>query len=162
MKENITDFINLDEKLKELKFTPESDFYILPENIETAKSSEDLVFTETTTEIKKYLNQNGVEIQVLQKGGLKLRQRKSVDFYAPLIFVGFTMLSENSTLLTIGINVLSNYVTDYFKGTFGSKNVKLEIIVETKPKKEYKSINYEGNVDGLKDLPKIIKALKNE
>lgn len=72
------------------------------------------------------------------------------------------MLSENSTLLSVGINVLSNYVTDYFKGTFGSQNVKLEIIVETKPKKVYKSINYEGNLDGLKDLPKIIKSLKDE
>lgn len=162
MNDYITDFINLDEKLIELKFVTENDFYILPENIETANSSEDLVFTETTTEIKKYLNQNGVEIQILQEGSLKLRQRKSVDFYAPLIFVGFSMLSENSTLLSIAINVLSNYVTDYFKGTFGSKNVKLEIIVETKPKKEYKSINYEGNVDGLKDLPKIIKSLKGE
>ena len=162
MENKITEFINLKERLEELKITPENEFYILPENIEIAKSSDDLIFTETTTDIKKYLNQNGVEIKVLQNGNLKLRQRKSIDFYAPLIFVGFTMLSENSTLLTVGINVLSNYVTDYFKGTFGSKNVKLEIIVETKPKKEYKSINYEGNVDGLKELPKIIKSLKNE
>lgn len=161
MEQEIKDFIDLNKRLEDLGITLKEGLYILPENIETAENKNEFVFTETTTDIKKYLTQNDVNISVIQEGSLTIRQRKSVDFYAPLLFISFSVLSENSTLITVGINVLSNYITDYFKGTFGSKNVKLEVIVETKAKKEYKSINYEGNIEGLKELTKIIKSLND-
>ncbi|MCM8570292.1 hypothetical protein NE848_12945 [Gramella jeungdoensis] len=158
----VSEFLNLDKRLTELDLKLDADFCILPENIETADKKTDLIFTESTTSVNKYLKQKNVNIEVLTNGSLQLRQRKSIDFYAPLIFVGFTLLQENSNILSVGINVLSDYISDYFKGSFGEKKVKLELIVETKKNEEYKSLNYEGSVEGLKEVPKIVKSMKNE
>lgn len=159
MDNKISEFINLNDKLDSLNIKLTSDFCILPENIETANSAAEFIFTETTTPIKKYLRQNGVNIQVIEDENSSYRQRKSVDFYAPLLFIGYTVFSENSAIASVGLNVLSNYITDIFKGTFGDKNVKIEIIVETSPKMTYKSITYEGNVDGIKGLSNVIQSL---
>jgi hypothetical protein len=162
MDSKISDFINLDYKLNQLNIKLTGDFCILPENIEIANSPDEFIFTETATPIKKYLRQNGVNIQVIDNENSSYRQRKSVDFYAPLLFIGYTVFSENSAIVSVGLNVLSNYVTDFFKGTFGDKKVKMEIVVETSPKKTYKSIIYEGSVDGMKELSNVIKSLRNE
>jgi len=162
MDSKISDFINIDEKLKLLNIDLTGDFCILPENIKEVTSSNDFIFSESTTSLKKYLRQNGVDIKVIENQNSTFRQRKSVDFYAPLFFIGYTVFSENSALVSIGLNVLSNYISDFFKGSFGEKKVKIEIIVETTPKKTYKSITYEGNVDGIKELSNVIKSLKNE
>jgi metal-dependent HD superfamily phosphatase/phosphodiesterase len=162
MDNKISTFINLEEKLTQLNIKLSGDFCILPENIEDAKSSMDFIFTETAIPIKKFLKQNGVEVNMLENPNSNYRQRKSIDFYAPLIFIGYSLLSDNSSLVSVGLNILSNYITDYFKETFGEKKVRIEIVVETTPKKSYKSITYEGSVKGINELNNIIKTLKDE
>ncbi|UOQ51113.1 hypothetical protein [Hymenobacter cellulosivorans] len=158
----ISDFINLDQKLKYLNVNLPSDFCILPENIEDAASVDEFVFTDTTLSVKKYLKKNGVNVDVVKTDTRAYRQRRSVDFFAPVLFIGYSVLSENPELASVGLNVLSSYVYDIFKGTFGDKKVKIEIIVEVNPKKKYKSITYEGNVEGLNGLADVIKSLKDE
>jgi len=55
--------------------------------------------------------------------------------------------------VTIALNVISSYLTEWFKGIpKNNRKVKLSIVLETK-KKEYKKIEYEGPPDGLKQLP---------
>lgn len=68
------------------------------------------------------------------------------------------MLSENSTVVSIALNVLSNYLTDFFKGSFSEKKVKIEIYVEERKDVKFKKITYEGGVEGIKELENIIKA----
>lgn len=162
MESQITDFINLDKKLSDLHLSITNDFCILPENIEDANSADEFVFTDTTVQVKKYLRKNGVDIAVIKNGENIYRQRRSVDFYAPLLFIGYTVFSDNPTIASMGLNVLSNYITDFFKGSFLDKKVKIEIIVEVQPKKKYKSIKYEGSVEGLSGLSDVIKSLSNE
>ena len=160
MTQIISEYINLDQRFSDLDIKIENEFCILPENIVSAKTKNEFVFTETAIDIKKYLKISGVEIRLLQESDLKLKQRKSIDFFAPIIFIGYSILTENSPLIQIGLEKLYDYITDQFKGTFGEKKVKLEIVIETKPKKEYKSITYEGGLEGLKEIPAIIKSLK--
>lgn len=155
----VEDSINLYEKLQRLKLEFSSNFCILPENIEEAEKQEDFIFTDTSIIVKKIFQNNNIPIEIIRGSNTKYRQRKSIDWHAPTIFIGYALLSENSMVASIGLNVLSNYVSDFFKGTFGEKKVKLEIIVETGRQKTYKRIKYEGNVEGLKDLNQIIKSL---
>jgi hypothetical protein len=162
MTQKISDYINLNQRLDDLDVKIESEFCILPENIASAKSKNDFVFTETALDIKKFLKLNNVEIELLPGNGLKLRQRKSIDFFLPIIFIGYSILTQNESLIATGLEILSKHIINQFKGTFGEKKVKLDIVIETKPKKEYKTINYEGSVEGLKEIPEIIKSLKNE
>jgi len=132
----------------------------LPENLEEAESKSEFVYTDNALTVKKLFRKNNIQSDTLEKENLHFRQRRSIDWYAPTIYIGFSLLTENSTLVSIALNVLSNYITDFFKGTFGEKKVKLDIVVEVTPKTTYKRISYEGNAEGLKNLDKIIKSLK--
>jgi hypothetical protein len=60
--------------------------------------------------------------------------------------------------VSLALNVLGNYATDFFKGTNPTPNIKLNIVVEKK-NKTCKSISYEGPVDGLKDLRNIVREV---
>ncbi|GET22138.1 hypothetical protein [Prolixibacter denitrificans] len=160
MKHEITDYINLNNRLKELNIDKSISLSILPENIISANSEDDFVFTDTALEIKKYLNHHDIEIELLKSTDLKLKQRRAIDFFAPIVFIGYSILTENYPIVKTVIDLLSKQISDYYKGTFGKKNVKIEIVVETTPKSEYKSINYEGDIEGLKTIPEIIKSLK--
>jgi hypothetical protein len=156
----IEDYINLEQRLAELDCQYPASFCFLPENIQDAASAADFVFPDTVVTAKKLFRQHNIPEDVLCQNDLAYRKRHSIDWYAPAIFISYTILSDNSALVSIGFNVLSNYITDYFKGTFGSKTVKIEIVVETSPKRKYKKIQYEGTEEGLKNLPEIIKSLQ--
>ena len=65
---------------------------------------------------------------------------------------------QNPELVSIALNVLSNYISDYFKG-HKEPNVKLNIVVQ-KSEIEYTNFMYEGPKDGLKEIEKVIKSLK--
>jgi len=72
------------------------------------------------------------------------------------------LLSQNPHLMTIALNVISNYLTEWFRGIpRDGRKVKLRIITETKSGL-YKEIEYEGPPDGLKDLPEVIREVHNE
>lgn len=160
MHHTINDYINLNDKVNELDCFLTNDICFLPENLEETKSKSEFIYTDNTLTVKKLFNKNNLLSDTLEKENLNLRQRRSIDWYAPTIYIGFSLLTQNPTLVSIALNVLSNYITDFFKGTFGEKKVKLDVVVEVTPKKTYKRISYEGNADGLKNLDKIIKSLK--
>ena len=65
------------------------------------------------------------------------------------------MLSSSCGTLSfsIALNIISNYLTDWFKGAFGNNKVKLDIVIEATG---CKRIHYEGNVEGLKQIEGII------
>jgi hypothetical protein len=160
MQQTVSDYINLNDRLIELNCSIDKHLCFLPENIEDAKSTSEFIYTDNTLTVKKLFNTNNLPSATLDNDPSNYRQRRSIDWYAPTIFIGFSLLSENSTLVSVALNVLSNYISDFFKGSFGSKKVKLDIIVEVTPKKTYKRISYEGNPEGLKNLEEIIKSLK--
>jgi hypothetical protein len=70
------------------------------------------------------------------------------------------MISENPNLVSVSLNILSSYVYDRLKGSFGKKTAHVEFYIETKEKGKVKKISYKGEASGIKDLEKVIKALK--
>ena len=139
MQPTLSNFINLDKKFLELQINNNNAICILPENIEDVQSLSEFVYTENAVTLRKLFKKNNVAIEMLDNTEV-FRQRRSVDWYAPTLFISFSLLTENSTLISVALNILSNYVTNFFKGTFGKKNVKFDIVVETSPKKTYKKI----------------------
>jgi hypothetical protein len=55
-------------------------------------------------------------------------------------------------LLSIALNVIANYATDFFKGIPRRKKVVLDVIVEDKTGRRSKKIHYEGEAEGLKEI----------
>lgn len=149
---------NLFTKISSLNLSIPESITFLPENIENVNNQNELIFTDSTIDIKKLFRLNSVETAELIPIS-KSYNRKAADFYGPAIFISLSMLSENPNVVSVALNLLSSYIYDCFKGTTGSKKVKLEIYVETKKNKTVKKIIYDGDASELDKLKDIIKTL---
>lgn len=152
--------VNLGRKLEEMSLDLPKELAFFPENLETATSKDQFIFTESMVDLGKRFKKNNVNSVVLGGDTELYRSRKNADIFLPAIFFSLSVISENSTVVSISLNVLSNYITDLLKGTFGRKVAQIDFYIETKEKGKVKRISYKGTPEGLKDLEKIIKATK--
>ena len=136
---------------------------LLPINFDTAKSKDDLVHEDSVLTIRKLFRQAGIAETKIEKDGEKIpyEQRKSFEWVAPTLFVSASLLSQNANFISIALNVISNYLTDYFKGIISDKTVKIDIVVEQTEKNKSKRIQYEGSLEGLDELTQILKEIRN-
>jgi hypothetical protein len=147
-------------KLAELNLSFPEGLAFLPENIDASTSVDDFVFPEPLRQIRKLFRANNLEFTILGKEATRLRARKNADLYLPSLFVGISLLSQNPAAISVALSVLANYVTDFFKGTVGSRKVSFEIYVEKADGKTVTKISYKGNGEGIKNLEGIIKKLE--
>ncbi|MFT3844748.1 MAG: hypothetical protein QM725_06835 [Lacibacter sp.] len=152
-----SDFLNLADKFLQ---EPKLNLTFLPENLNEVQDSEKFIYSESTTDIRKVFRLDNIPIDYLTNDKPILRARKSADWFGPTLFIGFSILTDSPTLINISLNILSNYLYDFFKGTVSNKKVKFELVVESKRNKEFRKITYEGPVEGIKDLEGVIKQLK--
>jgi hypothetical protein len=161
LKYEIKEYNKLTELLNKFKVDATDGLFFLPDNINDAEKSKDFIYSETTTDLRKIF-ESKQPIDYLTNDKPLLRARKSADWFGPTILIGATILTENPHLIGITFNILSSYLYDIFKGTTNNKLVKFDIVLEDKKKKQHQKITYEGNVDGIKELEKVIKKLKND
>lgn len=154
------DELNLNNKLKELSLSLPSTISFFPENLETVEAKEKFVFTESMVDLNKVFRQSNITLEVLGGDTELYRSRKNADIYLPALFFSLSMISENPNLVSVSLNVLSSYVYDRLRGSFGKKTAHVEFYIETKEKGKVKKISYKGEASGIKDLEKVIKALK--
>lgn len=160
MNHKVEPFNDFGVALGKLKVAPENVFCFVPENFGEAKTSTDFIYPESVTDIRKVLKSANIKIGFLADDKPLLRARKFADWFGPTLFIGFSFLAENSDLISVSLNLISSYLYDVFKGNCSGKNVKFDIIIETKEKKEYTKLSYDGNIEGMKELGNIIKQLK--
>jgi hypothetical protein len=80
----------------------------------------------------------------------------------PIIFVGSAVLSDNGILLNLALGIVSNYLTEYFRGFGKTPTVKLELIVEKAPNRDYRRLTFEGPPEAIPTLSEAIEALRDE
>ena len=158
MEYNIEEF-EIKNHLDRLLIQEPNGLTFIPENIESANSKEDLIFTESIIELNKYFKLKNINIDSFGVDPELLRSRKNADIYLPAILIGYSTLSENPNIVSLVLNIISSYIYDNIKGTIENKTAKIEFYIEKK-KGKISKINYKGDAEGLKDLPNIIKALK--
>lgn len=129
-----------------------SDLMILPEIIEDDQN----IYASSTVSFFKFAR-NFININFIKKPDMLLEQR-SIDWFGPTLLFTTAALTQNPDLVSISINVLSNYIYDYFKGQ-KEPNIKLNIMIQ-KSKTEYTKLNYEGTKEGLIEIEKVIAKLK--
>lgn len=160
----VEEYLDVRKRAKELDFNIPESVAILPRNFESAKSKEELVHEETTPTIRILWKQSNVIETPLEKEGEKIPfvTEKYLEWIGPLIFFASTAIIQNPTMIDIAIGVISNYLTDFFKGMIkDEKKVKLKVVVETKYG-SYKKVEFEGPSEGLKELPRIVRSLHDE
>lgn len=158
-----TEYISIKERAQELGINIPTGLAFLPTNFENARSKAELVYEDSTSTIRKLWRKAGIKDTKIEKEGEKIpyEQRKSFELALPTVFVSFPLLSQNPALVSVALNVISNYATDFFKGIGGEKKVTINVVLEENKKKKSKLIHYEGDVNGLSKLSEIIKDLKD-
>lgn len=162
MTTTVSEFGNVAQRASELGCPVPGRIAILPENFETAKSYADFEFSQEASTIRTLFRNNDFELDEILPPGQRSTFVHNKHFeWAALLFISVGLISSNPMAVSIAIGMISNYATDYFRG-MPSKNVKLSIVVEKRKDKSCKKINFDGPVEGLKDLPEIIRRVSDE
>ncbi len=159
----VLEFIDVKERSLELGCNIPTELALLPINFETANSKHELVHEDSVLTIRKLWRKAGVDETKLEKKGEKIpyEQRKSLELALPTVFVSFSLLSQDPNLVSVALNIISNYATDFFKGIAGEKKVKFDLAVEQNENGKTKRIHYEGGLEGLNIISEILQEFKN-
>jgi hypothetical protein len=152
----VVDYPNVREKITSLGLSEPDGVVFLPRHFAEANSVADLEYENETSTFRSLMRQGGIPVSRLERGKINFKDEQSIAFIAPIIFITSQLIVQNPLLLDVMVNVVSSYVYDVISGTHRGDKVKMEYVVETKSGL-YKRLTYEGNVDGMKELPKIIK-----
>ncbi len=154
---NIED-INIKNRLTELNLILPSNLAFFPENFEEAEGKEKFIFTESLADLNKIFKQKNINLEVFGQNTELYRTRKNADIYLPAIFLSLSIITENPSILTVSLNLLSSYVFERIKGSIGRKTVQIEFYIETKEKGKLKKLSYKGDAEGIEKLEKVIKT----
>jgi hypothetical protein len=152
--------INIDENLQ-----PDEDqrIILLPQNYELTNKKEDLFFNEEIKTVSKMFSLNSLDNYIIKFNGDEIDNyiaQKSGEIILPSIFISSLILTENPQLVSVALGVISNYATTLLKGIpKRNQNVKFKIINKNSKTKEFTKIEYNGNVEGISELAKVVKGI---
>lgn len=162
MSTELHDYISVSDKLKNLGVSIPTALAILPENLATATSVDDLrqqVESDTVRTLLKQHQIHYVELFDEDKQPPYLQQY-AFEWFGPTLFISAGMLSQNPSIVSVTLGVITNYLYDIFKGDKDGK-VSLNIVYEYKDG-SCKSVRYRGPTDGLSEVEKIVNSLESK
>lgn len=155
---SISDYPNVKERINLLGLQMPSSIALLPRNFDTADSKDDLLHEgEAPTVRVLFRKAQIVETPIELPGEVipKIAEHDFHDWIAPILLYSYSALTQNSALLNISLGVISNYLTDLFKGLSSNRGVRLDIVVEKK-NGSYKKVHYEGPLEGLATVEDVV------
>ena len=163
----VSEYVDVKKRALELGCNAPTELALLPRNFEVAKSKDELVHESSVPTIRVLWRQAGISETRIEKEGdryLYVQEKAFREWIGPIIFVGVSLLSQNPHAISVALGVISNYLTDWFKGIpYNKRIVKQDLVVETIETKgmTYKRIHYEGGIEGLRQLPEIIREVSS-
>jgi hypothetical protein len=131
----LVEFLDMEERCSSMGCTFPTGFSILPRNFDSAKSKSDFLHEDTTPTVRSLLAEKGIIETKIEQDGDKIPyiQENCFERVGPIIFIGSLVFSENPHLISVALGVVSNFLTDYFKGRMGNKTAKLSLVVPQTP-----------------------------
>ena len=132
----VSEFINIRQKLEDLGGRyPAAGFALLPLNISSASSLSELRQASDAATIRKLLLQEGLPlVDIFAKDQRPpYVKNKASDWISSVIFVSATLWQQNRELVSVALNLISNYVYDTLKGAIGSRTAKMDVVIEGMP-----------------------------
>ena len=154
----ILDYIDVGQKAKELGCNVPNKMCILPRNFVSVTSKDELLHEENTDTVTKVLKQGGIEISPLENENEKFAQISEHDmiFAGPILFFAAQWCLEHPEIVLQTISTITGFLSKSLKGLSGG-TVKLSVVTKNKSGK-FRQVKYKGPVEGLKDLPDIVKS----
>jgi len=164
MATNISDYVNVRQKMADLGCRYPHGLALLPANFEHASSIAEFRQVSEAATVKALFRNEQLPHDEIVKPDQRppYIQNNHFEWVAPTIFISYALFSQNPQCVSVALSVIANYATDFFKGMSGNKSIKLDIVVEKTKTKTCKKITYQGDVQGLKELPSVIREVADE
>lgn len=133
---------------------------VVPGNISFANSKQELTQSSESDTIRTLFTQNQIPHKDLfdDEGEIEYVQNYSDDWFGPCILIPIAALIQNPNITSVVLGLVTNYLYDAFKGS-KSQSARLSIIKET-ASGEFRSISYNGPVEGISELAEIVKNIE--
>lgn len=156
----MSDYIDVKGKARQLGCNIPTGISILPRNFDSAAKATELIHESSASTIRLLWRKEGIQETRIEKESEKYPEilENAFEWIGPLIFISYATISHNPHLISIATGVISNYLTDWFKGITGQRRVRFSFAIEKKDG-TYKRIDYDGPPDGLQNLPGIIEKV---
>lgn len=155
----VRDYVSVSEKLKSLGVSLPSGLAILPDNLATATSIDDLRQQVESDTVRTLLKSNKIGyVEIFGDDDQPpYLQQYSFEWFGPTLLVSAGLLSQNPNVLSVTLGVITNYLYDLFKGSKESEAT-LNVILQ-QADGSCKQIHYSGPADGLSEVAEIVKGL---
>jgi hypothetical protein len=155
----VHDYVSVSEKLKSLGVSLPSGLAILPDNLATATSIDDLRQQVESDTVRTLLKSNKIDyVEIFGEDDQPpYLQQYSFEWFGPTLFVSAGLLSQDPNVLSVTLGVITNYLYDLFKGSKEGK-ASLDVILQ-QADGSCKQIHYSGPADGLSEVAEIVKNL---
>lgn len=159
MSTEVRDYISVSAKLAQWGINPPAGFAILPYNLAEALSITELRQHAESETVKKLLRTNNIVYSELFDTDSQpaYLQQYGFEWFGPTLFFTAAALSQNPTLLSASLGIITNYLYDLFKGVKDG-TASLDVIIE-KPDGSCKHVNYKGPPEGLASVADILREL---
>jgi len=157
---SVSEYVDVEERARELGCSIPTGIALLPRNLASARSKDELIHENTVSDMRKVLREAGIAETTLEAPGERFpfALERHFDWAAPIIFVAPLVLTENPQLVTVVLKAIADHVRQWLRGVPRSlRSVKLSVVVQEKPGR-YKMIEYEGPADGINDLADLVRS----
>jgi hypothetical protein len=93
---------------------------------------------------------------------MKVAQQAKRVVIGPTVFIGALAVTQNPAFVQIALGVISNYVTDWFKGAVEGKKVRLSVVIEETNTRKCTRIECEGPPSGVESLVSLAKEIRSD
>ena len=156
------EYVRVADRVAELGCHMPTGLAIMPENFDIAATRQELIVRGEGTTIRKLFRNNQLSLDDFLPSGERAGfvHNKSHD-WAAFIFISGALLSSNPTAVSVALGIVSNYLTEIFRGT-PDKKIRLDIAVERKGDRICKKLTYEGDAAGLAEIADTILRIGDE
>ena len=114
----VTDYLDIQMRLSEFGLPNATGLTLLPTNLASAPNAEDLLQASEAATVRSLFRSAGLGFTELpdRTHGIRYIQNNAADWVGPTIFVAGSLWSQNPLAISVALSVVSNYLTDLFKG----------------------------------------------
>lgn len=155
----IADAANVRKKLRTLGCDQPRGLAVLPVNLDTARSVEELVLGGEAATIAQVLRAAKLPLtDVLPGRRLPFRLRRSFDWDGGILFVG---MFETIANIVSSFEAIRVHLRDQFPNSSRKPVVRLEVRIETTETGSCKSIRFCGSEEALEELHRVIQEIRD-
>lgn len=159
-----SDYASVDERISALGCVFPDGLAMLPNNFEWAAARTEFRMPDAGSTIRTVLRNGGLPTGSLLPPGERAPtiNNNSSEWIGPTIFVSASLASQDPNAVSVALGLITNYLTDFFKGRPEPKSAKLAFVIERKRDRVCKKLDYEGPVEGLAALAEIARQMSDD